>query len=180
MLVSRTDTSLVQPVLMSLQLFFRTGRLRIVISTANLVEYDWRDIENVRTPPPLRYATSDAARAGKTVWVQDVPKRPSPAAADPKVEDFASAMVRVLHGVNVAPALVNFLKNEVRPPLYPALSAIRSPSSCTGSTRTYRSNASKTSAPSGTSRASRRASSRPSQASTRAGRRSSWRATRAS
>ncbi|KAM5541013.1 hypothetical protein V8D89_005324 [Ganoderma adspersum] len=74
-------------------LFFRTGRLRIVISTANLVDYDWRDIEN-------------------TVWVQDVPKRPSPVAADPKVEDFASAMVRVLHGVNVAPALVNFLKNE--------------------------------------------------------------------
>ncbi|PIL25690.1 hypothetical protein GSI_11440 [Ganoderma sinense ZZ0214-1] len=74
-------------------LFFRTGRLRIVISTANLVEYDWRDIEN-------------------TVWVQDIPKRRSPVPADPKVEDFASAMVRVLHGVNVAPALVNFLKNE--------------------------------------------------------------------
>ncbi|KAI1791374.1 phospholipase D/nuclease [Ganoderma leucocontextum] len=74
-------------------LFFRTGRLRIVVSTANLVEYDWRDIEN-------------------TVWVQDVPKRPSPTAADPKVEDFASAMVRVLHGVNVAPALVNLLRNE--------------------------------------------------------------------
>ncbi|EJF61409.1 phospholipase D/nuclease [Dichomitus squalens LYAD-421 SS1] len=74
-------------------LFFRTGRLRIVVSTANLVEYDWRDIEN-------------------TVWVQDVPKRPSPEPADPKVEDFASALVRMLHGVNVAPALVNHLKNE--------------------------------------------------------------------
>ncbi len=51
---------------------------------------------------------------GQTVWVQDVPKLPSPVAADPKKEDFASAMVRVLHGVNVAPALVNFLSNDVR------------------------------------------------------------------
>ena len=35
------------------QLFYRTGRLRIVISTANFVEYDWRDMENVRLPRPL-------------------------------------------------------------------------------------------------------------------------------
>ncbi|TFK84746.1 phospholipase D/nuclease [Polyporus arcularius HHB13444] len=74
-------------------LFYKTGRLRVVISTANVIEYDWRDIEN-------------------TVWVQDVPKLPSPIVADPKKEDFASAMVRVLHGVNVAPALVNFLSND--------------------------------------------------------------------
>ena len=46
--------------------------------------------------------------------MQDVPKRPEPEPADPKVENFASALVRVLHGVNVAPALVNLLKNEVR------------------------------------------------------------------
>ncbi|KAI0712722.1 tyrosyl-DNA phosphodiesterase-domain-containing protein [Cerioporus squamosus] len=65
---------------MHMKLFYRTGRLRVVISTANLIEYDWRDIEN-------------------TVWVQDK-------------EDFASAMVRVLHGVNVAPALANFLSND--------------------------------------------------------------------
>ena len=29
------------------QLFYKTGRLRIVVSTANLIEIDWRDIENV-------------------------------------------------------------------------------------------------------------------------------------
>ncbi|RPD63488.1 phospholipase D/nuclease [Lentinus tigrinus ALCF2SS1-6] len=74
-------------------LFYKTGRLRIVVSTANLIEYDWRDIEN-------------------TVWVQDIPKLPSPVAADPKQENFASAMVRVLHGVNVAPALANLLSND--------------------------------------------------------------------
>ena len=31
------------------QLFYKTGRLRVVVSTANLIEYDWRDIENVGT-----------------------------------------------------------------------------------------------------------------------------------
>ncbi len=32
----------------STQLFYKSGRLRIVVSTANLLEIDWRDIENVR------------------------------------------------------------------------------------------------------------------------------------
>jgi len=54
-----------------LLLFYKSGRLRIVISTANLIEHDWRDIEN-------------------TVWVQDVPRRPSPIAHEPKADDFAS------------------------------------------------------------------------------------------
>ena len=82
--------------------------------------------------------------ARKTVWVQDVPKRPSPVAADPKVEDFASAMVRVLHGVNVAPALVNLLKNEVRylptpPPLCVVLEPLNNDGP--GSTQTSHSSA---------------------------------------
>ncbi|OBZ74283.1 putative tyrosyl-DNA phosphodiesterase [Grifola frondosa] len=63
---------------MHMKLFYKTGRVRIVVSTANLVEYDWRDIEN-------------------SVWIQDLPKRPSPIAHDPKANDFAAAMVRVLH-----------------------------------------------------------------------------------
>jgi tyrosyl-DNA phosphodiesterase 1 len=28
-------------------LFYTTGRMRLVVTTANLVDYDWRDIENV-------------------------------------------------------------------------------------------------------------------------------------
>lgn len=32
------------------QLFYKTGRLRVVVSTANLVDIDWRDIENVKQP----------------------------------------------------------------------------------------------------------------------------------
>ncbi|EIW56343.1 phospholipase D/nuclease [Trametes versicolor FP-101664 SS1] len=74
-------------------LLYRDGRLRVVVSTANLVEYDWRDIEN-------------------SVWVQDIPKRPSPVTQPADTEDFASAMVRVLHALNVAPALINMLRND--------------------------------------------------------------------
>ncbi|KAI0944736.1 hypothetical protein AcW1_002374 [Taiwanofungus camphoratus] len=73
-------------------LFYKSGRLRIVISTANLIELDWRDIEN-------------------TVWLQDLPARSSPIAHDPKAEDFATAMIRVLRAVNVAPALISQLRN---------------------------------------------------------------------
>lgn len=29
------------------KLFYKTGRLRVVVSTANLIAFDWRDIENV-------------------------------------------------------------------------------------------------------------------------------------
>ncbi|KAG2134937.1 tyrosyl-DNA phosphodiesterase I [Suillus cothurnatus] len=29
-----------------MKIFYKTGRLRVVISTANLIDYDWRDIEN--------------------------------------------------------------------------------------------------------------------------------------
>ncbi|OSD00730.1 phospholipase D/nuclease [Trametes coccinea BRFM310] len=76
-------------------LFYKTGRLRVVVSTANLVDYDWRDIEN-------------------SVWVQDVPKRAEPITtlAKSDKEDFPSTMVRVLHALNVAPALVNMLRND--------------------------------------------------------------------
>ncbi|KAH9851198.1 phospholipase D/nuclease [Lenzites betulinus] len=74
-------------------LFYRDGRLRVVVSTANLVEYDWRDIEN-------------------SVWVQDIPKLASPVTPPAKTEDFSSAIVRVLHALNVAPALINLLRND--------------------------------------------------------------------
>ncbi|PCH43297.1 phospholipase D/nuclease [Wolfiporia cocos MD-104 SS10] len=74
-------------------LFYRSGRLRIVVSTANMIPYDWRDIEN-------------------SAWVQDVPKRRSPIRHDPKADDFAAALVRVLRSINVGPALDNQLKND--------------------------------------------------------------------
>ncbi|KAF8182897.1 tyrosyl-DNA phosphodiesterase-domain-containing protein [Pholiota molesta] len=68
-----------------MKLFYKTGRLRVVISTANLISYDWRDMEN-------------------TVWLQDIPLRAKPIPHDPKgPDDFAAALQRVLHAVNVRP-----------------------------------------------------------------------------
>jgi tyrosyl-DNA phosphodiesterase 1 len=51
----------------------------------------------------------------QTAWLQDVPLRPSPAQQrDPKgLEDFPAMMQRVLHAVNVRPALVSLLKADV-------------------------------------------------------------------
>ncbi|KAF8841337.1 phospholipase D/nuclease [Paxillus ammoniavirescens] len=77
-----------------MKIFYKTGRLRVVISTANLVDYDWRDIENA-------------------VWLQDIPPRSQPLPHDPKdVDDFPSIMQKVLHAVNVRPALANMLAND--------------------------------------------------------------------
>ena len=42
---SRNDSQVID----ILQLFYKTGRLRVVISTANLIDYDWRDMENVKS-----------------------------------------------------------------------------------------------------------------------------------
>ena len=66
-----------------------------MISTANLIDHDWRDIEN-------------------TVWVQDVPRRPSPIAHEPKADDFASVFERVLYAINVAPAITSLVSTDVR------------------------------------------------------------------
>ncbi|KIJ62339.1 hypothetical protein HYDPIDRAFT_30594 [Hydnomerulius pinastri MD-312] len=75
-------------------IFYKTGRLRVVISTANLVNHDWRDIENA-------------------VWLQDVPPRPSAILHDPKAtDDFPAIMQNVLRAVNVRPALANMLAND--------------------------------------------------------------------
>ncbi|KAJ3808629.1 tyrosyl-DNA phosphodiesterase-domain-containing protein [Lentinula aff. lateritia] len=75
-------------------IFYKTGRLRVVVSTANLIPYDWRDIENA-------------------VWLQDLP--PLPKEAPFKRQDnesFPSVMKRVLDAVNVMPALSTMLKQD--------------------------------------------------------------------
>ncbi|KZT19086.1 phospholipase D/nuclease [Neolentinus lepideus HHB14362 ss-1] len=74
-------------------LFYKTGRLRVVVSTANLVDFDWRDIEN-------------------TVWLQDIPLRSKPVSHDPKATDFPAAFERVLKALNVRAALDNMLKTD--------------------------------------------------------------------
>ncbi|EPQ56055.1 phospholipase D/nuclease [Gloeophyllum trabeum ATCC 11539] len=74
-------------------LFYKTGRLRVVVTTANFVDFDWRDIEN-------------------TVWLQDIPLRSSPIPHDPKATDFPAAFERVLKALNVRAALDNMLKTD--------------------------------------------------------------------
>ncbi|KAG5640711.1 hypothetical protein DXG03_007468 [Asterophora parasitica] len=75
-------------------LFYKTGRLRVVVSTANLISYDYRDMEN-------------------SVWLQDIPMRSKPMPHDPKaLYDFPTALQGVLHGVNVKPALATMIKDN--------------------------------------------------------------------
>ncbi|CAE6429711.1 unnamed protein product [Rhizoctonia solani] len=76
-----------------LLLFYKNGRLRVVIPTANFIPHDWRDIEN-------------------SVWLQDVPLRTGPSpSSNPtakdgsKTEAFAERLERVLKALNVEPAL---------------------------------------------------------------------------
>ncbi|KAJ4492595.1 tyrosyl-DNA phosphodiesterase-domain-containing protein [Lentinula edodes] len=75
-------------------IFYKTGRLRVVVSTANLIPYDWRDIENA-------------------VWLQDLPPLPKEAPFNREDnESFPSVMKRVLDAVNVMPALSTMLKQD--------------------------------------------------------------------
>ncbi|KAG5650353.1 hypothetical protein H0H81_012545 [Sphagnurus paluster] len=68
-------------------LFYKTGRLRVVISTANLIAYDYRDMENM-------------------VWLQDIPLRSKPIPHDPRApQDFPTVFQGVLHALHVPPAL---------------------------------------------------------------------------
>ncbi|KAK0448032.1 tyrosyl-DNA phosphodiesterase-domain-containing protein [Armillaria borealis] len=79
-------------------IFYKTGRLRVAISTANLVPFDYRDIENV-------------------IWLQDIPPRGTPIANGPKADDFPATMQRVLHGVNVRRALELMVQEHPNLPL---------------------------------------------------------------
>jgi len=57
------------------------------------MDHDWRDIEN-------------------TVWVQDVPRRPSRIPHQPKSDDFPSTLESVLDAINVAPAIASLVSTE--------------------------------------------------------------------
>lgn len=58
-------------------------------------------------------ADCDSWNVFQTTWVQDLPKRPSPVAHDPKADDFPASFVRVLHALNVAPALSSHINHDV-------------------------------------------------------------------
>jgi len=75
-----------------LLLFYKSGNLRVVVSTANLIDYDWRDIEN-------------------SAWVQDVPlaKNPTTNSKSAPVHSFPKTLVAVLQSVNVKAALASHI-----------------------------------------------------------------------
>ncbi|EJT99107.1 phospholipase D/nuclease [Dacryopinax primogenitus] len=79
-----------------LLLFYKSGRLRVAIPTANLVDYDWRDIEN-------------------TVFVQDLPPI-TDSSADPQSHDFPTYLWGVLKSLNVPAGLLNLVNSG-----YPSL-----------------------------------------------------------
>jgi len=76
-----------------MMIFYKSGRLRIVITTANLVPLDWRDIEN-------------------TAWVQDVPLRATQTRRDPRAQDFPSHLEKTLSVLDVQSGLDSFRTTE--------------------------------------------------------------------
>lgn len=111
MLVNNHNNQSRNCVLSSLsQLFYKTGRLRIVISTANLVAYDWRDMENVLFPSLHFTLTLIAAQS---VWLQDIPLRSKPIDNRKVTDDFPAILQRTLHAVNVRPALAAMISDNV-------------------------------------------------------------------
>lgn len=111
MLVNNYNNQSRNCVLSSLfQLFYKTGRLRIVISTANLIAYDWRDMENVLFPSLHSTLTLIAAQS---VWLQDIPLRSKPIDNRKVTDDFPAILQRTLHAVNVRPALAAMISDNV-------------------------------------------------------------------
>ncbi|TFK73058.1 phospholipase D/nuclease [Pluteus cervinus] len=84
---------------MHMKLFHKNGRLRVVVSTANLIAYDWRDMEN-------------------SVWLQDIPLRENPIPHDKKAtEDFAAVLQYTLQSIHVVPALKAMLMERPNIPI---------------------------------------------------------------
>lgn len=80
----------------------------------------------------IHYCVNEIIQA---VWLQDVPLRDKPMPHERKVvDDFPSIMQKILHAVNVHPALANMLANDVcavpnSAPILILSSASRAPSS---------------------------------------------------
>ncbi|KAF8587152.1 phospholipase D/nuclease [Ramaria rubella] len=81
-------------------LFYRSGRVRIVIMTANLVDYDWRDVEN-------------------SVWLQDIPPLPQsiPQPGNHDADDFPAHFERVLNALFVREGLKALIEDHPEIPL---------------------------------------------------------------
>ena len=96
------------------QIFYKDERLRVVVPTANFMDYDWRDIENVSTYIAnflMQYRVSTTIY--QSVWVQDIPIREDPIRHDAKATDFPGTLQRVLQALNVPAALKMHIDGKV-------------------------------------------------------------------
>ncbi|KAG2114901.1 hypothetical protein BD769DRAFT_1391403 [Suillus cothurnatus] len=72
----------------------KVGQFCAVISTANLINYDWCDV-------------------GNTVWLQGLPSQSTPISHNPKaIDGFSSIMQNVLRTVQVSLVLANTLAHH--------------------------------------------------------------------
>ncbi|KIJ27246.1 hypothetical protein M422DRAFT_236189 [Sphaerobolus stellatus SS14] len=81
-----------------LLLCYKSGRLTIAIPTANFAEWDWKDIEN-------------------SVWLQDIPKRPSPIPHDRKADDFPALLIRTSDALYISAGLETIWKDHPSIPI---------------------------------------------------------------
>ncbi|KDQ19959.1 hypothetical protein BOTBODRAFT_152571 [Botryobasidium botryosum FD-172 SS1] len=81
-------------------LFYKSGNLRVVVTTANFVDYDWRDIEN-------------------SAWVQDVPLATTPAVISKStpMHSFPKTLITVLQSLNVKAGLASHVASGVTLPI---------------------------------------------------------------
>ncbi|KAJ7483416.1 tyrosyl-DNA phosphodiesterase-domain-containing protein [Mycena latifolia] len=90
-----------------MMLFYSSGRLRVVVSTANLIPLDWNDLENAvfiqDFYPNSSNIISTKLTAGKP------PQSTSGATAE---EGFAKVLENVLKATNVGPALEHFKQTK--------------------------------------------------------------------
>jgi hypothetical protein len=114
-------------------LFAKSGALRIVIGSANLVPHEWRDIENVCATPPL-ICPNTILCLPQYVFIQDFP-RATPGveivklrAGEQPNEAFPAVLVAALRATGVEDALAMMIRQGVRSfPFFPILSFPSSP-----------------------------------------------------
>ncbi|KAJ7147676.1 hypothetical protein C8R43DRAFT_1010422 [Mycena crocata] len=96
-------------------LFYKSGRLRVVVSTANLIPLDWKHLENSVFIQDV-FPPSSSNVIGNTLTVEKM-KESTSGAQNEDPESFAILLESVLRATNVAPALEHIKKTNSTLPL---------------------------------------------------------------
>ncbi|KAJ7483429.1 tyrosyl-DNA phosphodiesterase-domain-containing protein [Mycena latifolia] len=89
-------------------LFYKSGRLRVVISTANLISIDWGHLENAVFIQDV-YLNSSSSTTGTKLSAENPTQSTSGTKAE---EGFAKILENVLKATNVGPALEHFKQTK--------------------------------------------------------------------